>query len=43
MFIKEFELRGLGREIFFYHGLADLLRHILCPNLEFRTQLSILT
>ena len=31
------------RNFFFYHGFADLLRHILCPNLEFRTPLSILT
>ena len=28
---------------FFYHGFADLLRQILCPNLQFRTPLSILT
>ena len=31
------------RNFFFYHGFADLLRHILCPNLQFRTPLSILT
>ena len=38
------ELRGArGRNFFFYHGFADLLRHILCPNLQFRTPLSILT
>ena len=34
---------GGKRNFFFYHGFADLLRHILCPNLEFRTPLSILT
>ena len=33
----------LLRNFFFYHGFADLLRHILCPNLQFRTPLSILT
>ena len=30
------------RNFFFYHGFADLLRHILCPNLQFRSPLSIL-
>ena len=35
---------GAGpRNFFFYHGFADLLRHILCPNLQFHTPLSILT
>ena len=32
-----------GEIFFFYHGFADLLRHMVCPNLEFRTPLSILT
>ena len=32
-----------GENFFFYHGFADLLRPILCPNLEIRTPLSILT
>ena len=43
MFVRNFEAIGHGtRNFFFYHGFADLLRHILCPNLEFRTPLSIL-
>ena len=29
------------RNFFFYHGFADLLRHILCPNLVIHTPISL--